>query len=69
MTLLVFPSREEADAFAKKFEGTFVLPTEVPGKGTWFRGRCGNYASFTEATAAKSAFEKQNKVIAFVAAR
>jgi septal ring-binding cell division protein DamX len=67
LQLSAFPTREEADAFAKKFEGTFVLPTEVPGKGTWFRVRCGNYATFTEATAAKTAFEKQNKVIALIA--
>ena len=46
-----------------------MIPTEVPGKGTWFRVRCGNYASYTEATAAKTAFEKSNKVIALVSAR
>ncbi|HVZ74483.1 MAG TPA: SPOR domain-containing protein [Polyangia bacterium] len=69
LQLSAFPTREEADAFAAKYDGTFVLPTDLPGKGTWYRVRCGNFASFQEATAAKLAFEKQNKVIALVSAR
>jgi septal ring-binding cell division protein DamX len=69
LQLSAFPTREEADAFAKRFDGTFIIPTEVPGKGTWFRVRCGNFASYQEATAAKATFEKQNKVIALVAGR
>jgi cell division septation protein DedD len=69
LQLSAFPTREEAEAFASKFDGTFVLPTELPGKGTWFRVRCGNFASFQEAAAAKTAFEKQHKVIALVSAR
>lgn len=69
LQLSAFPTREEAEAFAKKFDGTFIIPTEIPSKGTWFRVRCGNYASFNEATAAKLAFEKTNKVIALVSAR
>jgi len=69
LQLSAFPTREEADAFAKKYEGTFVLPTEIPGKGTWYRVRCGNFATYSEAGAAKTAFEKQHKVIALVSAR
>jgi DedD protein len=69
LQLSAFPTREEADAFAKRFDGTFIIPTEVPGKGTWYRVRCGNFGSYQEATAAKAAFEKQNKVIALVAGR
>jgi len=53
----------------REFDGTYVLPTELPGKGTWFRVRSGNFASYQEAAAAKTAFEKQNKVIALVSAR
>jgi DedD protein len=67
LQLSAFPTREEAEAFAKKYDGTFVLPTELPGKGTWFRVRCGAFSSYQEATAAKAAFEKQNKVIALIA--
>jgi hypothetical protein len=69
LQLSAFPTREEAESFAKKYDGTFVLPTELPGKGLWYRVRCGNFASYTEAAAAKTAFEKQNKVIALVSAR
>lgn len=69
LQLSAFPTREEAEAFAKKYDGTFIIPTEIPGKGTWFRVRAGNYANFNEAAAAKTAFEKQNKIIALVSAR
>jgi len=69
LQLSAFPTREEAESFAKKYDGTFILPTDLPGKGTWYRVRCGNFASFQEATAAKAAFEKQNKVIALVSGR
>jgi DedD protein len=69
LQLSAFPTRDEADAFAAKFDGTFILPTEVPGKGTWFRVRCGNFATYQEATAAKATFEKANNVIALVSAR
>jgi DedD protein len=69
LQLSAFPTREEADAFANRFDGTFIIPTEVPGKGTWYRVRCGNFGSYQEATAAKASFEKQNKVIALIAGR
>jgi DedD protein len=69
LQLSAFQTREEADAFAKRFDGTFIIPTEVPGKGTWYRVRCGNFGSYQEATAAKASFEKQNKVIALIAGR
>ena len=71
LQLGTLPTRDEADAFARRFsgQGAFVVAVDVPDKGTVYRVRCGNYASFTEATAAKGAFEKQNKTIALVAAR
>jgi septal ring-binding cell division protein DamX len=67
LQLSAFPTREEAESFAKRYDGTFVLPTELPGKGTWFRVRCGAFTSYQEASAAKAAFEKQNKAIALIA--
>jgi DedD protein len=69
LQLSAFATREEAEAFAQKFDGTFIVPTEVPGKGTWFRVRCGNFGTYQEATAAKTSFERDNKVIALVSAR
>jgi DedD protein len=71
LQLSAFPTREEADAFSRKFtgQGTFIIPTELPGKGTWYRVRAGNFGTYQEATTAKATFEKQNKVIALIAAR
>jgi DedD protein len=69
LQLSAFPTREEAEAFAAKYDATFIVPSEIPGKGTWFRVRAGNFGSYSEATAAKTAFEKTNKVIALVSTR
>ncbi len=71
LQLSSFPDRLEADVFAKRFaaQGAFIITSEIPGKGTWFRVRMGNFASAQEATAAKATFEKQHNVIAYVAAR
>jgi DedD protein len=71
LQLSSFPDRLEADIFAKKYaaQGAFIVTSEIPGKGTWYRVRMGNFASAAEATAAKANFEKQHNVIAYVAAR
>ena len=69
--LSTFASKEEADAFARKYtaDGAFVVAADVPGKGTAYRVRVGSFASYQQAVAAKGAFEKQNKTIALVANR
>ncbi|HET6283742.1 MAG TPA: SPOR domain-containing protein [Polyangia bacterium] len=71
LQLSSFPDRTEAEAFAKRFapQGAFVITTDIPGKGTWYRVRVGNYASAQEASTAKTTFEKQHNIIAYVAAR
>jgi cell division septation protein DedD len=71
LQLSSFPDRTEADAFARRFsaQGAFIITSEIPGKGTWYRVRMGNFASAQEATTAKTNFEKQHNVIAYVAAR
>ena len=71
LQLSSFPDRLEADLFAKKYaaQGAFIVTSEIPGKGTWYRVRMGNFSSAAEATAAKATFEKQHNVIAYVAAR
>jgi cell division protein FtsN len=63
-----FPDRAEAEAFAHRFvpQGAYVIASEIPGKGTWYRVRVGDYASAKDAIAAKGAFEKQHSVIAYV---
>ena len=56
---------------AKRFagEGAYVITSEIPGKGTWYRVRVGSYTSSQEALAAKGTFEKQHNVIAYIAGR
>jgi DedD protein len=67
--LSTFGTADEAQAFAQKYPGAFVVTAEVSGKGTAYRVRYGNYASFKDAAAAKDSFEKQHNAIALVAAR
>lgn len=67
--LSTFASPGEAEAFAQKYPGAFVVSGDVPGKGMAYRVRYGNYASFKDAAAAKDSFEKQHNTIALVAAR
>ncbi|HET6282135.1 MAG TPA: SPOR domain-containing protein, partial [Polyangia bacterium] len=71
LQLSSFPDRTEAEAFAKRFasQGAFVITSDIPGKGTWYRVRVGNYSSAQEASTAKTTFEKQHSIIAYVAAR
>ncbi len=67
--LSTFTTSAEADAFAQRFPGAFVISGPVPGKGMVYRVRYGNFASFKEAASAKENFEKQHSMIALVAAR
>jgi len=69
LQLSSFQDRSEADAFARRFasESAYVVPTDVPGKGTVYRVRVGSYASLKEAAAAKTSFEQTHNVIAYVA--
>ncbi|HVT10321.1 MAG TPA: SPOR domain-containing protein [Polyangia bacterium] len=69
LQLSTFATSAEADAFAQRFPGAFVISGAVPGKGMVYRVRYGNFGSFKEATAAKDGFEKQHNMIALVAAR
>jgi cell division septation protein DedD len=71
LQLSSFPDRGEAEAFARRFaaQGAYVVVSEIPGKGTWYRVRVGSYSSSQEAIAAKGTFEKQTNVIAYIAGR
>jgi cell division septation protein DedD len=66
-----YPDRGEAEAFAKRFtaQGAFIVSSDVPGKGTWYRVRVGSYVSSQEAIAAKGSFEKQTNTIAYIAGK
>jgi hypothetical protein len=63
-----FPDRAEAEAFAKRFsaQSSYVVASDIPGKGTWYRVRVGDYASAKDAILAKGSFERQHSVIAYV---
>jgi DedD protein len=69
LQLSTFTTAAEADAFAEKYPGAFVIAGNVSGKGMTYRVRYGNFASFNEAATAKDSFEKQHNMIALVAAR
>jgi cell division protein FtsN len=69
LQLSSFQDRGEADAFARRFAGqnAYVVASEIPGKGTWYRVRVGSYGTMQEAAAAKANFERDHNVIAYVA--
>ncbi len=67
--LNTFTTSDDANAFAQRYPGAFVISGDVPGKGMTYRVRYGNFPSFKDATAAKENFEKQHGTIALVAAR
>jgi DedD protein len=69
LQLSSFQDRSEADAFARRFsaQNAYVVASEVPGKGLWYRVRVGSYGNLKEATAAKTNFEHDHGVIAYVA--
>jgi septal ring-binding cell division protein DamX len=69
LQLSSFQDKAEAEAFAQKFsgEGPYMVMSDIPGKGIWYRVRVGDYASAKDALVAKEAFEKKHSVIAYVA--
>jgi DedD protein len=69
LQLSSFQTKAEAEAFAQKFDGErpYLVVSEIPEKGTWYRVRVGDYASAKDALAAKQSFEKKHNVIAYVA--
>jgi septal ring-binding cell division protein DamX len=71
LQLSSFQDRAEAEAFAAKFvsEKTYLVVSDLPGKGTWYRVRVGDFATAKDAIAGKLAFEKKHGVIAYVAQR
>ena len=70
LQLSSFQSEAEAEAFYNQLRKSgyrpYISRAEVPGKGTWFRVRLGKYADYPAAVAAKSKFEKRQKIIAYV---
>jgi cell division protein FtsN len=71
LQLSSFQDRSEAEAFAAKFgpEKIYLVVSDLPGKGTWYRVRVGDFATAKDAISGKLAFEKKHGVIAYVAQR
>lgn len=71
LQLSAFPERTQADEFVKKMAAAgykpFVVQSQVPQKGTFFRVRVGDYTSLQAAVDAKNDFEKKQRMIAYVA--
>jgi DedD protein len=69
LQLRSFPDTAAAEAFAQRFaaERPYMVMSDIPGKGIWYRVRVGDYASIKDAMAAKESFEKKHNVIAYVA--
>jgi DedD protein len=63
-----FLDRAEAEAFASSFasEKPTVITSDIPGKGTWYRVRVGDFRAFKEAVDAKLSFERRFSKIALV---
>jgi DedD protein len=69
LQISTFATSADAEAFVQKYPGAFVIAGGVPGKGTVYRVRFGNYATYKDVIAAKESFEKQHNMIALIAAR
>jgi DedD protein len=71
LQLNAFQERKEADQFMQKLRDAgmkpYMISTTIPQKGVWYRVRVGSYDKWEDALAAKQAFEKSQKIIAYVA--
>jgi DedD protein len=71
LQLSAFPDKTDAEEFMKKIQSAgykpFLVASEIPGKGVFFRVRVGDYASRQAAVDAKTEFERKQRIIAYVA--
>jgi DedD protein len=71
LQLSAFPEKSDAEEFMKKIQSAgykpFVVVSEIPGKGVFYRVRVGDYASRDAAANAKTEFERKQRMIAYVA--
>jgi cell division septation protein DedD len=70
LQLSAFQDRMEAETFLADIKGqgydAFIVEAQIPDKGTFYRVRVGRYATYEDAVAAKTAFERKVKKIAYV---
>lgn len=71
LQLSAFPDKSDAEEFMRKIQSAgykpFLVASEIPGKGVFFRVRVGDYATRQAAMDAKTEFEKKQRIIAYVA--
>lgn len=68
--LLAFADKSEAEGFLRRLQGSGYKPamaaSEVPGRGTFYRVRVGDFPSRKAALEAKTQFEKKQRIVAYV---
>lgn len=71
LQLSSFQDKGEAQVYMRKLrEGgmtPFLVAAQIPGRGVWYRVRIGTYKNWEEALEAKQTFERDRKIIAYVA--
>jgi DedD protein len=71
LQLSAFPDKADAEEFMRKIQAAgyrpFLVASEIPGKGVFFRVRVGDYATRQAAVDAKAEFERKQRIIAYVA--
>jgi septal ring-binding cell division protein DamX len=71
LQLSAFPDKADAEEFMHKIQSAgykpFLVASEIPGKGVFYRVRVGDYGSRQSAVDAKTEFEKKQRIIAYVA--
>jgi DedD protein len=71
LQLSAFQNRPEAEHFAAKLRdrgyAPFIVPAEVPNKGTWYRVRMGSFPSKDAAARYLTDFKRETQLQAFVA--
>jgi cell division septation protein DedD len=71
LQLSAFPDKGDAEEFMRKIQAAgykpFLVASEIPGKGVFFRVRVGDFASRQAAVDAKVEFERKQRIIAYVA--
>ncbi len=71
LQLSAFPDKADAEEFMRKIQSAgykpFLVASEIPGKGVFYRVRVGDYGSRQAAVDAKAEFERKQRIIAYVA--
>jgi cell division septation protein DedD len=71
LQLSAFPEKSDAEEFMHKIQSAgykpFLVASEVPGKGVFYRVRVGDYGTRQAAVDAKADFERKQRMIAYVA--